>query len=433
MIDLPPFLPERAKATANDRAATRPAEPNPNAGCRFSSIGLSILGVGVALGIAAMGFACGIESPLSKESSRHTDPRSVLERAAAALQNTGAVRYDFEYGAPDDPTGWVTGTTWMKQVTDLDDSWIRVEGVIHDQPRFNVAGRTFAYGTDGERAWARENDAELTTAPVGEGSNRLAAVAVYGYLPEWVEAAPLWRELDIATGYELLEPETVAGHPCDVVRVAIPLEGGGTTEIIWSVSREDHLPRRGRWLADFAGPKGMTFTMAALETGVELSPDDFTPPDEAEETLKLAIGVGDPVPEWRLPTPDGSEVALDDLAGNVAVLDFWNTWCPICRSIGPATRELAREFDGGPVRFFGVNLLETGDAVGYWNEIGSPYPLLLDGEELAVAIDLPWQPGIAVIGPEGDLLYKQLGASEDRIRRVRAAIREGLRRIETKL
>jgi thiol-disulfide isomerase/thioredoxin len=115
----------------------------------------------------------------------------------------------------------------------------------------------------------------------------------------------------------------------------------------------------------------------------------------------------------------------------VVVLDFWNTWCPVCRSIGPDTRALARELADEPVRFFGVNLYETSDPAAYWREIGEPYPLLLEGEEVARALDLPWQPGIAVIGPEGTLLYKQLGASADRIEKVRAAIEEGLERAPT--
>jgi hypothetical protein len=64
--------------------------------------------------------------------------------------------------------------------------------------------------------------------------------------------------------------------------------------------------------------------------------------------------------------------------------------------------------------------------VGYWRDVGEPYPLLLAGEQVAAALDIPWQPGIAVIGPEGTLLYKQLGASPDRVAKVRAAIEEAL-------
>lgn len=389
----------------------------------------SILASGLTLTLVILG--CGGEHPPHEESPAAIEARRVLERAAAALRETKTVRYDFEYGTPDDPTGWVTGRTWMKQGTDLGDSWIRVEGTVHSQANFGVDERSFAYGKDTERAWAREGDGSVEVSPVGAGANRLSATAVYGYLPEFVEASPLWRELEMATELELLEPKTVDGHLCDVVRVSIPLEGGGATDVVWTLSRQDHLPRRGRWLADFAGPKGMTFAIAGLETGIALTRSDFAPPGEAQGTVEGGVAVGDPVPDWSLPTPAGSEVSLADLAGEVVVLELWNTWCPICRSIGPATHELARELDGEPVRFFGVNLLESGDPVAYWNEIGSPYPLLLEGEDLAAALDLPWQPGIAVIGPDRTLLYKQLGASKDRIARVRAAIDDGIRRVRS--
>jgi len=44
--------------------------------------------------------------------------------------------------------------------------------------------------------------------------------------------------------------------------------------------------------------------------------------------------VGQPAPDFRLKLVDGSTVRLDQLKGNVIVLNFWATWC------GPCKREL---------------------------------------------------------------------------------------------
>ena len=40
---------------------------------------------------------------------------------------------------------------------------------------------------------------------------------------------------------------------------------------------------------------------------------------------------------------------------------------------------------------------------------------------LPQALDLPWQPGVAVFAADGTILYKELGASSDRADKIRAA------------
>lgn len=71
--------------------------------------------------------------------------------------------------------------------------------------------------------------------------------------------------------------------------------------------------------------------------------------------------VGDPAPDFDLPTLDGTtKIKLSSLRGQVVFLDFWASWCGPCQTALPGTQALHTKYKPRGLRVIGVNI--EGDA-----------------------------------------------------------------------
>ncbi len=58
----------------------------------------------------------------------------------------------------------------------------------------------------------------------------------------------------------------------------------------------------------------------------------------------MSTAIGAVAPDFRLPTTDGGEIALADLAGAPSVVAFWCNHCPYVRAWEERFNEIAREY-----------------------------------------------------------------------------------------
>lgn len=82
--------------------------------------------------------------------------------------------------------------------------------------------------------------------------------------------------------------------------------------------------------------------------------------EEVKNMQKTANGTE--APEITLPTPDGKELKLSSLRGQVVLLDFWASWCKPCRQENPNVVRLYNQYKDKGFTVFSVSLDKDKDS-----------------------------------------------------------------------
>ena len=132
------------------------------------------------------------------------------------------------------------------------------------------------------------------------------------------------------------------------------------------------------------------------------------------EAAMQVVAMSGAAPSFTLADRSGRQVSLEELRGKVVFLNFWATWCGPCREEMPSLARLAGQIDGQDAVFVAVSVDEGWEAVdGFVGERPMPFTMLLDRDQsVAGAYGTRKFPESYVIGREGQLLYKVVGARD---------------------
>ena len=90
-----------------------------------------------------------------------------------------------------------------------------------------------------------------------------------------------------------------------------------------------------------------------------------------------SLAVGQPAPDFELPTLSGESVRLSQFKGQPVVLSIGASWCPDCRVEAPLLQELHETHPQLVILL--VDARESTDVVqGFADEFGITHPILLD-------------------------------------------------------
>lgn len=112
---------------------------------------------------------------------------------------------------------------------------------------------------------------------------------------------------------------------------------------------------------------------------------DFTGPTPSGEVVP--VEERSVAPEFSGELLDGSSFDSASLAGDIAVLNFWGSWCAPCRIETPEFQLVYEEVGAEGVQFLGVDVKDDLQlAIAFYADKGVEYPSLFDPRgEVALA------------------------------------------------
>ena len=136
-----------------------------------------------------------------------------------------------------------------------------------------------------------------------------------------------------------------------------------------------------------------------------------TPPAPAATT---ANAKGDPIPEVQFQTLAGQPYRLQDLHGQVVLLNFWATWCIPCREEIPELNQLQQELQAKGLKVIGASTEDSAEGVtAYQAEVEKfEYEVLLGGNDAKAKFEHPQLPTTYLIDRQGRIRQKIIGARD---------------------
>ena len=116
-------------------------------------------------------------------------------------------------------------------------------------------------------------------------------------------------------------------------------------------------------------------------------------------------------PDFTLRGADGRNVRLDELRGQVVLVNFWATWCGPCREEMPRLDTLYQKYRKSGFVLLGVNVDDDPHtALATAAKLGVSFPVLLDTDKkVSKLYDLNTMPSTVVIDRDGKMRFLHRG------------------------
>jgi cytochrome c biogenesis protein CcmG/thiol:disulfide interchange protein DsbE len=112
-------------------------------------------------------------------------------------------------------------------------------------------------------------------------------------------------------------------------------------------------------------------------------------------------------PDFAITTFDGQELSLENLRGQIVVLNFWASWCDPCREEAPDLQRIHERYQDQGVVVVGVTYTDTdAKSLAFMEAYGLTYPNGPDrGNRISDRYNIQGVPETFVIDREGKIAH----------------------------
>ena len=116
-------------------------------------------------------------------------------------------------------------------------------------------------------------------------------------------------------------------------------------------------------------------------------------------------------PDFTLPARSGGTLSLDELKGQVVMINFWATWCGPCRQEMPLLEQIQQKYEPLGFTVVGINVEPDSAAAQTWLKgVGVAFPILFDREnKVAASFGVAGMPSTVFVDRNGAVRYVHRG------------------------
>jgi|ADGO01.1.fsa_nt_gi peroxiredoxin len=135
-------------------------------------------------------------------------------------------------------------------------------------------------------------------------------------------------------------------------------------------------------------------------------------------------------PSFTLPSRSGDMVSLDQLKGQVVMLNFWASWCGPCRQEMPLLDQMYKRYSSLGFTLLGVNVeANTKDAERWLADTPVSFPILFDRDsKVSQLYNVSAMPSTVFIDRKGNIRYLHRGYKpgdeSEYLNQIRALLKE---------
>lgn len=155
---------------------------------------------------------------------------------------------------------------------------------------------------------------------------------------------------------------------------------------------------------------GLSSSIRNSQQGVEYA---------AELKRMQTVSVGKRAPDFTLPDTSGQEISLSSFKGKYVLVDFWASWCPLCREANPDIVKAYNQFKNKNFTILGVSLDKAGDkstwmkAIRHDNLTWTQVSELKSWQSSVVSLyHLTALPQNFLLDPDGKIIARELTGEE---------------------